>query len=226
MIQSINSIAMLKCQFRLSYFDSMSISICQQTVWYRKTLCHYHLPITYMYIVVPCSWLVHNVKVVVFHLNCQDLICNMMVGLDLVYLEVLIVHICKFCAPIPRWEYLRICLLGPWTPKVLINGKSLIFEKNPMMIQGIQEFREVSPALISNLNVHKRIGLSHVQCTILTYSLWRHSSVNLKKCVYEKIMKNLSRTVYEIYQRLAKPMYPWRDLELWPFNFYNINVWS
>ena len=34
-----------------------------------------------------------------------------------------------------------------------------------------QAFREilVSPALISNLNVHKNMGLSHVKCKILTY---------------------------------------------------------
>ena len=30
--------------------------------------------------------------------------------------------------------------------------------------------------------------------------------------VYEKIMKTLSGSVYEIMQHLAKRMYPWRDL--------------
>ena len=38
-------------------------------------------------------------------------------------------------------------------------------------IQYKEAFREflVSPALISNLNVHKSAGLSHVECKILTY---------------------------------------------------------
>ena len=39
-----------------------------------------------------------------------------------------------------------------------------------------QAFREflVSPALISNLNVHKSVGFSHVKCQILPYSLEIH----------------------------------------------------
>ena len=43
-----------------------------------------------------------------------------------------------------------------------------------------QAFREflVSPTLISNLKVHKSVGLSHVKCKILTSFLLRHSSVH------------------------------------------------
>ena len=68
---------------------------------------------------------------------------------------------------------------------------------------GKQAFREflVSPTFISTLNIHKSVELSHTKCKILMY----HSSVRFIFYlieyligVYEKIMNNLSGSVYEI----------------------------
>ena len=65
----------------------------------------------------------------------------------------------------------------------------------------------VSHALISNLNIHKSVGLSHVKCKILTYfcvtsficSLYFILSDRVSREVsMKKIMKHLSGSVYEI----------------------------
>ena len=56
--------------------------------------------------------------------------------------------------------------------------------------QAFMEFL-VSPALISNLNVHKSVGLSHVKCKILTYLFVTSFIGSLSS---DRVFREVSRT--------------------------------